>query len=285
MGDEARKAAAFAELDDGPFVASLGPLRPDRIKLKSGHEIACVSFYCPGTGLTECDKRTGGAPFANFWPLAPSTITLTHNGASGTFANSEAAYQSFKWWQNAETRKRFEACDAAGLQGGEDAFTLKRAVEKDVRHVITSAASDARGESGGLGKWAAMLLVLRAKWRLPGFRELLLGSAGMLLVEHSAKAGRDPFWTDDHTGGGQNRLGAALMLVRDELLAEDGQPSGWPQHVPRPAWAAAGASSVSPTDVTDSSASPADVDTAAWQSVVDEVAVFLLALEFVKTAA
>eukprot|EP00966_Prymnesium_polylepis_P284574 6574671-Prymnesium_polylepis.1 len=71
-----------------------------------------------------------------------------------------------------------------------------------------------------MGKFGAMLLVLRQKWRLQGFREFLLSTAGMLLVEHSPTAGRDPYWTDNHHGGGSNRLGAALMCVREELLHE-----------------------------------------------------------------
>ena len=96
-----------------------------------------------------------------------------------------------------------------------------------------------------------------------GLRELLCSSSGLLLVEHSAKAGRDPYWTDDHAGGGQNRLGGALMLVRDELLAEDRQPSGWPAGVPRPSWAGG----------------QGRADDARWQATIDEVAPLLLKLD------
>jgi hypothetical protein len=137
---------------------SIGPLKPDRVRLRSGAEIGCVAFYSPGTGLTPCDVRTGGAPFANFWPLAPAHIVVTHNGASGRFANSEAAYQSLKWWQHTPTRRRFEACDASGLDGGEAAFHLKRALEKDASLEEFQAT-----DCDGLNKWGAMLLVLRAK--------------------------------------------------------------------------------------------------------------------------
>ena len=115
------------------------------------------------------------------------------------------------------TRKSFEACTRPGLEGGGDAFRLKRRCEQDATLLKYR-----------LDKFDAMLLVLRSKWRLPGFKELLLSTAGVVLMEHSAKQGRDPYWTDDHVGGGQNRLGAALMLVRDELLREAGKPSGCP---------------------------------------------------------
>ena len=51
------------------------------------------------------------------------------------------------------------------------------------------------------------------------------------------------------------------MLVRDELLAEDGLPSGWPLRVPRPEWAKAADGDVA--------------DTVAWHALIDEVATFL----------
>ena len=155
--------------------ATLGPLRPDRIRLCSGAQVDTVAFYCPGTGLTPCDERTGGGPLANFWPLVPASMEVTHAGASGRFTNSEAAYQALKWWTDAPTRARFEACSAAGLRGGEDAFQLKRAIERREQRPPDAERLDT---------WNAMLLVLRAKWQLPAFRELLVGSAGVLLVEH-----------------------------------------------------------------------------------------------------
>ena len=233
-------------------------LTPDRFTLTGKRTINCVSFYCPGTGLTPSDKRTNGGPFSNFYPLTPNKLTLNHAGASAEFANSEAAYQSLKWWADELIRAQFVCCDADGLQGGEDAFQLKRKLERSNKR------------RSQLAPWEAMLLVLRAKFRLPGFRELLLSSSGLLLVEHCPVAGRDLYWSDNHSGGGQNRLGAALMLVRDELLAEDGQPSGWPAHVPRPEWAgAAGAAA----------AGAAAPDTAGWQSLIDEVAALLCAAD------
>ena len=118
----------------------------------------------------------------------------------------------------------------------------------------------------GLGKFDAMLLVLRHKWRLPHLREYLIATAGVFLVEHSPVVGRDPYWTDDCDGGGQNRLGAALMLVRAELLAEDRAPShGWPEGVPRPAWVAGTA------------VAAVAEDTDGWQRVVKSVAAQLAA--------
>lgn len=235
---------------------TLWPVRPDVVRLHdSNFRVRVVSFYAPGTGLTPCDRRTNGAPFANFWPL-PTPIIVEHNGKQGTFASSEAAYQCLKWWQDDVVRAKFEACTAAGFQGGEDAFQLKRRCEKD--------AALMQDNFDGLGKFEAMMLVLRIKWRQPGFRELMLSTKGMLLVEHSALQGRDPYWTDDQVGGGQNRLGAALMLVRDELLRDEdaSAPSAWPDGVPRPSWAFG------------------RVDTTAqWQAVIDEAAAALVRLE------
>ena len=243
---------SFSDMQDASGALVLAPLTPDRYELGEGvGEVPVIAFYCAGTGLTKFDRRSGGAPFGNFWPL-PSMIAIEHDGIRSKFSNSEAAYQAFKWWHHEDTRRAFERCDAPSLQGGEQAVMLKRRCEND------AALSEQKvSNMAGLGKFDAMLLVLRAKWRLPGLRELLCGSAGCLLVEHAAEKGRDPYWTDDFSGGGQNRLGAALMLVRDELLAEAGEPSAWPSKVPRPSWAGG-------TDGAD-----ADVR---WQRMIDELA-------------
>ena len=76
--------------EDGDYV--IAPLTPERVSI-GDTAVPVVAFYCPDTGLTPCDRRSGGAPFANFWPL-PAPISIEHGGASGTFTNSEAAYQA-----------------------------------------------------------------------------------------------------------------------------------------------------------------------------------------------
>ena len=246
-------------------IQHLGAVTPDTLTLPTGEKISAVAFYAPDTGLMPCDERTGGAPFANFYPL-DEPILVRHRKAHGLFYNSEAAYQSLKWWQSAEVRAQSEACDAPGLKGGGDAFRLKRRCEADPL-LLSDQWLMEYPLFDGLGKFGAMLLVLRQKWRQPGFREFLCSTSGMLLVEHSAVKGRDPYWTDDHSGGGQNRLGAALMLVRDELLREDGRPSGWPVGVLRPLW-------VLGADSGDDAALDAP-----WRAVVDHVAAQLCALD------
>merc|ERR1719183_2504448 len=100
----------------------------------------------------------------------------------GRFHNSEAAYQSMKWWQHEPTRSLFEQCKGPGLEGGEQAFLLKRCLEKTDNEMLKSLA---RTDFDGLGKMNGMLHVLRLKWRLPTLKEFLLSSSGMYLVEHS----------------------------------------------------------------------------------------------------
>lgn len=218
--------------------------------------LSVVAFYCPGCGLTEWDRRTNGAPFGNFWPLAPQTITVTHNGASGVFHSTEAAYQCMKWWQHAPTRAMFEGCDAPDLTGGGMSYSIKKDCEGDADGTLQPYMDS---DYDGLGKYGAMLTVLRLKWRLPYFKEMLLKTSGVFLVEHCEVKGRDPYWTDDFSGGGENRLGAALMEVRAEILEEAGvEDLGWPGGVQRPPW----------------SGGPEDSN---WQAVVDGVAEFLVA--------
>lgn len=238
----------------------LPTLKPLKVPVPGIGELDVIAFYAPGSGLTPMDRRTGGAPFANFWPLAPHSITVVHNSTSGTFHNTEAAYQSLKWWQHDATRKEFEGCVGAGLDGGEQAFTVKRRIE---RGYPRSEELDvlAKTNFDGLGKFDGMMLVLRHKWRLPGFKELLLSTDGMYMVEHCPIKGRDLVWTDNFTGGGENKLGAALMKVREELLREEGKTTdGWPKGVERPEYLGNTASNN-------------------WQAVVDTVAQHLAGMD------
>jgi predicted NAD-dependent protein-ADP-ribosyltransferase YbiA (DUF1768 family) len=217
---------------DSPAPVKLPRLSPIVVPLPDLGDVNVVAFYAPGSGLTPVDIRTGGGPFANFWPLAPYSITVSHNGCSGTFTNTEAAYQCFKWWQHEASRKAFEGCNSPGLEGGEEAFQLKRRLEETTDKTLMALK---HSNFDGLGKLGAMLVVLRQKWRLPQFKEFLLSTEGMLLVEHCPVEGRDLVWTDNHTGGGLNMLGACLMLVREELLREVGGSSdGWPKGIEKP---------------------------------------------------
>lgn len=64
-------------------------------------------------------------------------------------------------------------------------------------------------------KEEVMMRALRAKFAAhPGIREMLIETAGSDLVEHTAK---DDYWADGGDGRGQNRLGALLMALRDEI--------------------------------------------------------------------
>ena len=109
-------------------------------------------------------------------------MRIEHNGAAGSFTNSEAAYQCFKWWQDGTTRALFEACAAPGFAGGEAAYQLKKRCEGDQR-----LAAVRRRNFDGLGKFDAMLLVLATNG---GCRTCASTSCdGAFLVEHSRSSG------------------------------------------------------------------------------------------------
>ena len=63
-----------------------------------------------------------------------------------------------------------------------------------------------------------MLSALRLKFRRPEARDLLLSTGSRKLVESSPF---DYFWGSGQDGSGQNRLGALLMQVREELRNAD----------------------------------------------------------------
>ena len=47
---------------------------------------------------------------------------------------------------------------------------------------------------------------------------ILLSTGNKYLVEHNPIKGRDNFWSDDHDGNRQNKLGILLMKIRGELF-------------------------------------------------------------------
>ncbi|MFO0583813.1 MAG: NADAR family protein [Anaeromyxobacter sp.] len=65
-----------------------------------------------------------------------------------------------------------------------------------------------------------MLVALRAKFgQHAKLKRLLLETGERPLVEHTTN---DRYWADGGDGSGKNRLGALLMVVRDELRAAPG---------------------------------------------------------------
>jgi ribA/ribD-fused uncharacterized protein len=62
-----------------------------------------------------------------------------------------------------------------------------------------------------------MMTALRAKFTThEAIKRILLETGNREIVEHTAK---DRYWADGGDGTGQNRLGALLMQLRDELRA------------------------------------------------------------------
>lgn len=106
-------------------------------------------------------------------------------------------------------------------------YQAQKFSDTDVRERICSAASPKDARSLGQSRAFAvradwdivreeiMLKALRAKFRVPAARYLLLSTASRWLVESSPF---DYFWGSGQDGSGQNRLGQLLMQVRAELL-------------------------------------------------------------------
>jgi len=129
----------------------------------------------------------------NFYPCS-----VTVKGMK--FSCSEAAFQMHKFEGNPRLQQKF-----AGLNG-DRAFHLARDHANEVR-------SDLESVREGI-----MLEVLEAKFQQnPHLQTLLLATGKAYLVEHNEVLGRDKFWSDNHNGTGQNRLGILLMVLRKKF--------------------------------------------------------------------
>lgn len=78
-----------------------------------------------------------------------------------------------------------------------------------------------------------MLAVLRAKFRYrTTFARALMNTGEVFLLEHNSKSGRDSNWSNNNIGDGTNWLGLQLMIVRDELLKEEGKDAtSWSEFI------------------------------------------------------
>jgi predicted NAD-dependent protein-ADP-ribosyltransferase YbiA (DUF1768 family) len=163
----------------------------------SGQSYHLVAFYYPDKD-TPWDIVFQAQFLANFWPCS---ITLTINGSTGTFNNSEAAFQATKCWHTSE-RKMFEEANWPHVTGSEVFDRKKNVANPDYTYA-------------GLGSYEAMKAVLTAKFSDPVLKQALLLTGDAYLLEHNVPGRKDPGgWSDLHDGTGSNLPGKALMEVR-----------------------------------------------------------------------
>jgi predicted NAD-dependent protein-ADP-ribosyltransferase YbiA (DUF1768 family) len=174
----------------------------------NGQPYTLVAFYYPGSD-TPWDLVFQGQFLANFWKCS---LTLTINGSTATFNNSEAAFQATKCWNSSE-RKMFEAAKWPHVTGAE-AFDRKKGI------------TNPDYSYAGLGAYEAMKAVLTAKFSDPALKQALLLTGDAYLLEHNVPGRKDPGgWSDLHDGTGTNLLGKALMEIR-AACGGAGAPAG-----------------------------------------------------------
>ncbi|MBN9517129.1 NADAR family protein [bacterium] len=146
---------------------------------------------------------------------APTVIRFyTTTGEYGCFSNfsRHSIWLDEKRWPTSE--HYFQAQKFAGTDHAEDvrrAPTPMRAAEigRDRKRPFRS--------DWDAVKERVMLAALRAKFtQHADLKAILLGTGDAELVEHTAN---DNYWGNGGDGSGQNRLGALLMQVRDEIRA------------------------------------------------------------------
>lgn len=158
--------------------------------------------------------KGGPTSFLGNFSLCPRGITLTFQGQMYGFRCAEAAFQWKKFVLAAQHNGRpdllndprlgqFYSCD------GECAFQLRTALDSSYPGVY--APNWLTGERDKV-----MWEILQAKFQQnPEMRELLDATRPALLLEHNERPGRDPYWSDNHDGRGENMLGRMLMTLRD----------------------------------------------------------------------
>lgn len=178
-----------------------------------------IAFYYPGGtkyphGMTDWDRFYNFPEFGNFY-LCPQTLKLTLKGVTGEFHTAEAAFQATKWWSDPALLARFEKAP-----DGTSAF----AVRDDLVNHHVPADDDRITGYAGLGQTGAMEAVLKLKYAIQDFRDILLESGDAYLLEHNTSA-KDKTWSDNFDGTGENRLGRMLMGLR-KSFGGAGIPAG-----------------------------------------------------------
>jgi ribA/ribD-fused uncharacterized protein len=122
------------------------------------------------------------------------------------FKCAEAAFQAAKFMPQTAVMARFQNLD------GDASFRLGRQLSGN-----WTSAQNAQWRNNNL---TFMREIVRAKFNQnPDLKALLLATGDAYLVEHipRAREGRDPFWSDNFNGTGQNMLGQILMETRGVL--------------------------------------------------------------------
>lgn len=152
--------------------------------------------YDPSKKFAAFYGNKGQDIFGNFW-IMPKRVVY-----GGVHANNiEALYHASKFL-NGEIRNKFN--NLSPLQ----AYYMSRKYAKYVRKDWNSIRDSTMNE------------LLRIKFKIPVCTLVLLLTESKYLVEHNPVKGRDNYWSDDHDGSGQNKLGEMLMNIRKEYFGE-----------------------------------------------------------------
>ena len=152
----------------------------------------------------------GSGPLSPHWPLTPYKLSLCVDDAHEEFHTATAAYEAQKRWSNVRLRQT--------LAGAVTASDIAAAVEGAAASAEPVFDAD-----------AAMRRALLAKYAQPGQAECLLATTGSYLLCCSSEevASTAAYWSDGNGWGG-NRLGFALMELRDELAEKRALKCAWP---------------------------------------------------------
>ncbi len=141
--------------------------------------------------------------FTNFY-YCPQLITVTIGDITVSSHFSETLYQAAKIWffECYHSREFWKVLQMSAR----DAFNHVRTLDLNAKH------PDRAREFHGTEKISCMKMIVKAKFRDPKLKRLLISTRGHKLIENSPT---DAFWGIGD-GTGRNELGKILMRIRDK---------------------------------------------------------------------
>lgn len=206
---------------------STGPTRVNRAEDFDSQTLKSRIADIAKTDGYLCYYKTGDTEvFGNF---APVQLDVRVGEENWQFESVEAAFQCLKWQAVLDNpsrpmsdKDRADVLDfmrkIQGAGSADEVFRLSREIDKKFNFKLYPTNwKQIEGEQIGL-RDHLMWALLKQKFEKSPYKELLLATEDAFLLEHNQVEKRDLYWSDNHNGEGENRLGQMHMMMRQMLM-------------------------------------------------------------------